>query len=135
MTTNPGGESNTSKKPIEFSPRYPIEVEKKLYGDKFIVDLEKRHFKFTSKYEEHPAYINFNQVERFTVKYDPKNYLWVVGFILLFVVVGLIVLIYKMNLPSHKIEIEKKNGTIVKFRLNMEPKVAEALVKAVQLQL
>lgn len=133
MATNPSGESNKPKKPIEFSPRFPIEVEKKLYGDKFIVDLEKRHFKFTSKFEEYPAYINFNQVERFTVKYDPKKYLWVVGLILLFVVVGLIVLIYKMNLPSHQIEILKKNGTKVKFRLNMEPKVAEALVKAVQL--
>ncbi len=134
MAANPVAESKKPKKPIEFSPRFPIEVEKRLYGDKFIVDLEKRHFKFTSKYEEQPAYINFNQVERFTVKYDPKNYLWVLGFILIFLVVGLIVLIYKMNLPSHQIEILKKNGTLVRFRLNLEPKVAEALLNAIQLE-
>ena len=121
------------KKPIEFKPRFPIKVEDILYGEKFIVDLEKRHFKFTSKYEEHPAYINFNQVERFTVKYDPKKYLWVLGFILLFVIIGLMVIIYKMNFPNYAIEIVKKNKTSIKFRLNMEPQVAEALRKAVQL--
>ena len=126
-------EPSRPKKPIEFKLRHPVKVEDKLYGDKFIIDLEKRHFRFSSQYEDKPYYINFNQVERFKVIHDPKNYLWAVGFILIFIVVGLLVLIYKMNLPNHRIDIVKKNGTTVSFRLNLELALAEKLRNAVQI--
>lgn len=108
------------KKPVEFKLKFPVKVDGTLYGDKFIIDNGKRHFKFTSLYEPKPAYINFNQVESFSVTYDPKKYLWAVGLILLFIIVGLLVLMYKINLPNCKIEIKKKNGDLVNFRLNLD---------------
>ncbi|WP_457558847.1 hypothetical protein [Candidatus Harpocratesius sp.] len=86
----------------------PVKFRDMLYGQSVRFDVQKKTVKLQSQFHK-PAFIQFNQIEKIIVQYNPKRKLlwWGLATILMFI--GILLLYIRVRVPNWKIEIYLKN--------------------------
>lgn len=96
------------------------------YGKRIEFNHSKKYIKLESTYNE-PAYIQYTQIEQVKILYDPKKWLMWAGAFLMFIIVGLFLILYKVFLPPWEIQIYLKNHEPLKIRIRFDTIDAQQL--------
>jgi len=87
----------------------PVKYRNVLYGEGIEFNHNKRTVKFTSKFHV-PDYLQYDQIERIEIRYDPKKWMLWVGILTLIFFIGLFFVYIKIHLAPWKMTFFLKNG-------------------------